>query len=160
MGTHMPHGITVLPAIWQRWHSCPYPSRSWYSIKRPRRDARLSWPEYWVGLCVYLSVSVSVCLGMRWVSGAGVTRRSSQKCPTLMRGTCWRMIVTETINRLPLFTSASTSTMTTKSCTGEERCWHSHTRDRQTHAHLTHGSCQGVSWTSQCYYYYYKRILL
>jgi len=35
----------VLPATRQRWHSRPYPSRSWYSIKRPRRDARLSWPS-------------------------------------------------------------------------------------------------------------------
>jgi len=35
---------TVLPATRQRWHSRPYPGRSWYSIKRPRRDARLSWP--------------------------------------------------------------------------------------------------------------------
>jgi len=33
----------MLPATRQRWHSRPYPSRSWYSIKRPRRDARLSW---------------------------------------------------------------------------------------------------------------------
>jgi len=24
----------------------PYPSRSWYSIQRPRRDARLSWPRW------------------------------------------------------------------------------------------------------------------
>ena len=39
---------TVLPATWQRWHSCLYPSRSWYSIKRPRRDARLSWPSWLV----------------------------------------------------------------------------------------------------------------
>jgi len=45
-GTHIPHGITVLPATRQRWHSHSYPSRSWYSIKRPRRDARLSCP-YW-----------------------------------------------------------------------------------------------------------------
>jgi len=37
----MPHGITVLPATRQRWHSRPYPSRSWYSIKRPRMDARV-----------------------------------------------------------------------------------------------------------------------
>jgi len=36
---------TVLPATRQRWHSHSYPSRSWYSIKRPRRDARLSWPS-------------------------------------------------------------------------------------------------------------------
>jgi len=41
----MPHGITVLPATRQRWHSHPYPSQSRYSIKRPRRDARLSWPN-------------------------------------------------------------------------------------------------------------------
>jgi len=27
---------TVLPATQQSWHSRPYPSRSWYSIKRPR----------------------------------------------------------------------------------------------------------------------------
>ena len=37
----------MLPATQQRWHSRPYPSRSWYSIKRPRRDARLSWPSLW-----------------------------------------------------------------------------------------------------------------
>jgi len=45
-GTHMPYGITVLPATRQRWHSCPYTSRSWYSIKRTQRDARLSWPSW------------------------------------------------------------------------------------------------------------------
>jgi len=38
----------VLPATRQRWHSRPYPSRSWYSIKWPRRDARLSWPSWLV----------------------------------------------------------------------------------------------------------------
>jgi len=36
---------TVLPATRQRWHSRPYPSRSWYSIKRPLNDARLSRPS-------------------------------------------------------------------------------------------------------------------
>jgi len=50
---HLPHRYgnsraiwdhTVLPATRQRWHSRLYPSRSWYSIKRPRRDAKLSWP--------------------------------------------------------------------------------------------------------------------
>ena len=39
---------TVLPATRQRWHSRPYPIRSWYSIKRRRRDARLSWPIGWL----------------------------------------------------------------------------------------------------------------
>ena len=68
MGTHMPCRITVLPATQQRWHSRLYPSLviallysllsfydtveqfnylypswSWYSIKWPQRDARLSW---------------------------------------------------------------------------------------------------------------------
>ena len=38
-------GSQVLPAIRQRRHSRPYPSRSWYSIKRPWSDARLSWPS-------------------------------------------------------------------------------------------------------------------
>ena len=42
----MPWDHTVLPATRQRWHSRRYPSRSWYSIKRPRRDARLSWPSW------------------------------------------------------------------------------------------------------------------
>jgi len=32
---------TVLPATRRRWHSRLYHSRSWYSIYRPRRDARL-----------------------------------------------------------------------------------------------------------------------
>ena len=45
---------TVLPTTWQRWHSRCYPSRSWHLIKRPRRDARLSWPSwlvtYWYGI--------------------------------------------------------------------------------------------------------------
>jgi len=40
--SHAAWDHTVLPATRQRRHSRPYPSRSWYSIKRPRRDARLS----------------------------------------------------------------------------------------------------------------------
>ena len=39
---------TVLPVTRQSWHSRLYPSRSWHSIKRPRRDARLSWPIWLV----------------------------------------------------------------------------------------------------------------
>ena len=38
----------MLPATRRRWHSRLYPSRSWYSIKRPRRDARLSRPSWLV----------------------------------------------------------------------------------------------------------------
>ena len=39
---------TVLPATRQRWYSRLHPSRSWYWIKRPRRDAWLSWPSWLV----------------------------------------------------------------------------------------------------------------
>ena len=51
---HLPHRYgksraiwdhTVLPATRHWWHPRLYPSRSWYSIERPRRDARLSWPS-------------------------------------------------------------------------------------------------------------------
>jgi len=40
--SHATWDHTALPATRQRRHSRRYPSRSWYSIKRPRRDARLS----------------------------------------------------------------------------------------------------------------------
>jgi len=53
--SHATWDHTVLPATRQRWHSRPYPSRSWYSIKRPQRDARLSWPS-----CVNSSWNSSV----------------------------------------------------------------------------------------------------
>ena len=46
--SHVIWDHTVLPATRQRWHSRLYPSRSWYSIKWPRRDARLSWPSWLV----------------------------------------------------------------------------------------------------------------
>ena len=38
----------MLPATRQRWHSRLYPSQSWYSIYRPQRGARLSWPGGWL----------------------------------------------------------------------------------------------------------------
>jgi len=46
--SHAIQDHTVLPATRQRRHSHLYPSWSWYSIKRPRRDARLSWPSWLV----------------------------------------------------------------------------------------------------------------
>jgi len=46
--SHAEWDHTVLPATRQRWHSWPYPRRSWYSIKQPKRDARLSWPSWLV----------------------------------------------------------------------------------------------------------------
>jgi len=39
---------TVLLTTRQRWHSRLYPSRSWYSIKRTQRDARLSWLSWMI----------------------------------------------------------------------------------------------------------------
>ena len=47
--SHATWDHTVLPATRQRWHSRPYPSRSWYSIKRPRK---LSWPRSTICLCL------------------------------------------------------------------------------------------------------------
>ena len=47
---HMPI-LSIQPlthAHRQSWHSRLYPSRSWYSTKRPWRDARLSWPSWLV----------------------------------------------------------------------------------------------------------------
>jgi len=45
-GNHMPsHSLTCHPAAVT---SRLYPSRSWYSIYQPRRDARLSWPGWWL----------------------------------------------------------------------------------------------------------------
>ena len=41
--SNLPHRYGNSHAIYritQRWHSRLYPSQSWYSIKRPRRDAR------------------------------------------------------------------------------------------------------------------------
>ena len=46
--SHAIQDHTVLPATQQRWHSRPYHCRSWYSIKRPQRNARLSWPSWLV----------------------------------------------------------------------------------------------------------------
>ena len=37
----------------------PYSSRSWYSIKRPRRDARLSWPSWLVNWCHWHALSLA-----------------------------------------------------------------------------------------------------
>ena len=48
MRTHMPY---IGSATRQRWHSHLYPSRSWYSIKWPQRDARLSLPRCVCVLC-------------------------------------------------------------------------------------------------------------
>ena len=64
---------TVLPATRQRWHSRPYPRRSWYSIKRPRRDARLSWPISRTNL-----LNESIFIGTTRIAyGAGSMKRSS-----------------------------------------------------------------------------------
>jgi len=46
--SHAIQDHTVLPATQQRWHSRPYHCQSWYSIKRPQRNARLSWPSWLV----------------------------------------------------------------------------------------------------------------
>ena len=57
--SHATWDHTVLHATRQRWHSRPYPSRSWYSIKRLRRDARLSWPSINWNVCLYRGANLS-----------------------------------------------------------------------------------------------------
>jgi len=61
-GNHMP--------IWNHRHlllSWLYPSRSWYSIKRPQRDARLSWPGWWLNpKIVYLPKMVTYLRKITW----------------------------------------------------------------------------------------------
>ena len=48
-GRHLSNGITVLSATRQRWPPRLHPNRAgWYSIYRPRKDERLSWPSWLV----------------------------------------------------------------------------------------------------------------
>ena len=66
----------MLLATRQRWHSRPYPSRSWYSIKRPRGDARLSWPSTTVYAAVpsLAGANVSVIISrVSYVASATIT---------------------------------------------------------------------------------------
>jgi len=76
---------TVLPATSQRWLSRLYPSRSWYSIQRPRRDATLSWPRWWLHTkIVYLPKTVTYLRNNQAVSWSGLepaTRRSHVQRP-------------------------------------------------------------------------------
>ena len=51
---------TVLPATRHRWLSRLYPSRSWHSILRPRRDARLSLPGTYRRTSSRMQCSLSV----------------------------------------------------------------------------------------------------
>jgi len=56
--TPLVNGITVLSATRQRWPLRFHPNQAdWYSIYRPRKDERLSWPSWLVtyrdGLPVY-----------------------------------------------------------------------------------------------------------
>ena len=44
---HLSNGITVLSATRQRWPPHLHPNRAgWYSIYRPHKDERLSWPSW------------------------------------------------------------------------------------------------------------------
>ena len=86
---HRPHSYgkshaiwdhTLLPATRQRWLFCLYPSRSWYLIYRPQRDARLSWPRWWLHLkIVYLPKMVTYLRNnqaMLWPGLEPSTRKS------------------------------------------------------------------------------------
>ena len=67
-GTLLVNGITVLSATRQRWPPRLHPNRAgWYSIYRPRKDERLSWPSWLVtyrnGLPVHRRSPILVLTG-------------------------------------------------------------------------------------------------
>ena len=67
--SHATWDHTVLSATRQRWHSRPYPSRSWYSLKRP------GGMQGWVDLVQLIYVyCVYVCM-----STANITQWNTEK---------------------------------------------------------------------------------
>ena len=66
----------------QRWLFRLYTSQSWYSIYRPRREARLSWPGWWlypkmyILLTFYTTKIITFVIDvstLRWKSSSGLT---------------------------------------------------------------------------------------
>ena len=77
----------MLPATRQQWLSRLYPSRSWYSILRPCRDATLSWPGWWLHPnIVYLPKMVTYLRNNQAVSWLVLepAMQKSQVCCILM----------------------------------------------------------------------------
>ena len=80
---------TVLSATRQRWPPRLHPNRAvWYSIYRPRKDERLSWPRGWYHImyvfvvCMYALVSIN---------GVALRRtRLVPGCPTLSNPVLWQ----------------------------------------------------------------------
>jgi len=66
----LPHRNVTSITLRQWWFSRLYPSWRWYSIQRPRRNARLSWPE-WPKI-VYSSKTVTYLRNNRAVWWLGI----------------------------------------------------------------------------------------
>ena len=79
---------TVLPATRQRWHSRLYSSRSWYSIKRPRRDARLSWHSWLVTYRIWYTRPKTVTHPSTNRAQRALTSFMLQTLPTLDHCVC------------------------------------------------------------------------
>ena len=76
---HMHH--TVSPGTRQQWI---YPNQSWYSIYQPQRDARLSWPVWWLHpKIVYPPKTVTCLRNNQAVSRLGLDPKSDVLTTTL-----------------------------------------------------------------------------
>ena len=79
------HSVFCHPGTVEQWLSRHYPSQSWYSIYWPRRDARLSWPRWWLHpKIVYLPKTVTYLRNNQALSWPGLkpaTRKSQVQRP-------------------------------------------------------------------------------
>ena len=99
---------TMLPATRQRWHSHLYPSWSWYSIKWPQRDARLSRPIGW--LHAEIIYPIKVVTGPTCINFVHVTNSSSHAVCFIWRCGCSLMPGIWSRSLILHALSASTST--------------------------------------------------
>jgi len=74
------HSVTCHPAE-VIFPPLPQPKRSWYSIQRPRRDARLSWPSwlvtYWDGIPARRWSPIPVLTGPTWANFVHATNTAN-----------------------------------------------------------------------------------
>jgi len=80
-GTHVPHGIIVLPATQQKWHSCLYPQ----PIKAGTRFSNPRGMQGWVGLSGGARLSQSLLVLARRSCCLAMVRRCTSSGPSAMR---------------------------------------------------------------------------